>query len=234
MLESGIVAANMLESMPMEVEVGSSTLAAADDATPRTQWFADGAQLLKKLGGKKKGAVVIAALGPRVAAQPVSGTSQRINSRAYEVRRGKERYLGSVVVVRRPHDLHHRDSGAQRRSPAAAVGLRAALPGARGHRRHAARRRRRGRAVGAGLARTDAATCRPAAVRQLRRPAGGQLRNEQLRRAGHSPCRLPLRRRHRAGDRRSQRGSSRSTCPSSPPDRFHPVPPTRPDSGPGV
>ena len=96
-LESGIVAANMLESMPMEVEVGSSTLAAADDATPRTLWFADGAQLLKKLGGKKKGAVVIAALGPRVAAQPVSGTSQRINSRAYEVRRGKERYLGSVV-----------------------------------------------------------------------------------------------------------------------------------------
>jgi hypothetical protein len=85
--------------MPMEVEVGSSTLAPADDATPETQWFADGALLAKKLGTK---GIVVAALGPRIPVQAMSSSDRRmINSRAYEIRKGRERYIGAVVSLDR-------------------------------------------------------------------------------------------------------------------------------------
>jgi hypothetical protein len=97
-LESGVVTADMLGAMSMAVEVGSSTLAAGDDAVPQTTWFTDGEALAKKAKlGKTK--AVVAALGPRVAAQPLSSSDQRqLESRAYELRAGGRKYVGAVVT----------------------------------------------------------------------------------------------------------------------------------------
>jgi len=97
-LYSGVVAANMLAGMPMEVEVGSAELAPAAGAEPETGWFADGATLAPKVPGK--GTLTVAALGPRPAPGRISDTDPRIvSARAYELRRGSARYLGSVVEV---------------------------------------------------------------------------------------------------------------------------------------
>lgn len=97
-LQSGIVRADLLAVMPMEVEVGTATLAATPDADPTTAWFADGARLAPKVAGK--GTLTVAAFGPRVAARPLSATDQRsVSSRAYELRRGDRRWLGSVVDI---------------------------------------------------------------------------------------------------------------------------------------
>jgi hypothetical protein len=97
-LQSGIVVAETLGAMTMEVEVGSSTLAAGDNATPETLWFTDGALLAKKarLG---KAMVTVAALGPRLSAQPLSAQDRRtVESRAYELRQGTRKFVGSIVT----------------------------------------------------------------------------------------------------------------------------------------
>jgi hypothetical protein len=97
-LESGVVSADMLEAMMMEVEVGSSTLASGDDAMPQTVWFTDGAMLAQKarLG---KAMVTVAALGPRLSGRPLSGTDKRtLESRAYELRSGGKKFVGAIVT----------------------------------------------------------------------------------------------------------------------------------------
>ena len=97
-LESGVVSADMLEAMMMEVEVGSSTLAAGDNAVPQTVWFTDGEMLAKKarLG---KAMVTVAALGPRLSGQPLSDKDKRtLESRAYELRAGGRKFVGSIVT----------------------------------------------------------------------------------------------------------------------------------------
>ena len=95
---SGIMSADMLAGMPMEVEVGSATLAPSDDATPDTPWFTDGAKLAPKVPGK--GTLTVAALGPRLAARPLDSADRRmVSSRAYELRRGGSTWVGSVVDV---------------------------------------------------------------------------------------------------------------------------------------
>jgi hypothetical protein len=97
-LESGIALADKLGTMATPVEVGTATLAAAQAASPEMAWFADGEKLAKKVKGA--GTLVVAALGPRLAARPLSDTDQRIvSSRAYELRKGAARYLGSVVEL---------------------------------------------------------------------------------------------------------------------------------------
>jgi hypothetical protein len=96
-LFSGVASAEMLGAMPMEVEVGTAELAPSD-AQPETAWFSDGEKLASKVPGK--GTLTVAALGPRLAAQPLSSHDKRtVSSRAYELRRGNARYLGSVVEV---------------------------------------------------------------------------------------------------------------------------------------
>ena len=82
----------------MGVEVGSSTLAAGDNAVPETVWYTDGEQLAKKARlGKAK--ATVAALGPRVTGQPLSGSDKRVlQSRAYELRANGRKYVGSVVT----------------------------------------------------------------------------------------------------------------------------------------
>ena len=95
---SGIMSADMLAGMPMEVEVGSATLAPSADATPDTPWFTDGAKLAPKVPGK--GTLTVAALGPRLAARPLDSADKRVvSSRAYELRRGGSTWVGSVVDV---------------------------------------------------------------------------------------------------------------------------------------
>jgi hypothetical protein len=97
-LYSGVMTADMLGGMPMEVEVGSPSLAPARDAMPETVWFTDGAKLAPKVPGK--GTLTVAALGPRLAARPVDKADQRsVSSRAYELRRGTGRWIGSIVAV---------------------------------------------------------------------------------------------------------------------------------------
>ena len=97
-LYSGIVAANMLGGMPAEVEVGSPTLVPAADGRPQTRWFTDGTALAAKVPGT--GTVTVATLGPTPAARPLSAGDRRVvSARAYELRRGPARYLGSVVEV---------------------------------------------------------------------------------------------------------------------------------------
>jgi hypothetical protein len=97
-LHSGIVRADLLAVLPMEVEVGTATLAAAPGTDPQTAWFTDGARLAPKVAGT--GTLTVAAFGPRVAARPLSATDPRpVSSRAYELRRGDRRWLGSVVDV---------------------------------------------------------------------------------------------------------------------------------------
>jgi hypothetical protein len=97
-LESGVVSADMLEAMMMEVEVGSSTLAGGDNAVPQTVWFTDG-ELLAKKAHLGKAMVTVAALGPRLAPQPLSGQDRRtVESRAYELRVGSRKFVGSVVT----------------------------------------------------------------------------------------------------------------------------------------
>jgi hypothetical protein len=96
-LFSGVASADMLTPMAMEVEVGTAALAPSD-AQPETAWFTDGAALASKVPGK--GTLTVAALGPRIAARPLSGTDRRVvSSRAYELRRGSSHYLGSVIAV---------------------------------------------------------------------------------------------------------------------------------------
>jgi hypothetical protein len=96
-LFSGIASAEMLGAMPMEVEVGTAALAPSD-AQPETAWFADGKKLASKVPGK--GTLTVAALGPRLAPQPLSSHDKRtVSSRAYELRRGNASYLGSVIEV---------------------------------------------------------------------------------------------------------------------------------------
>lgn len=96
-LFSGVASAEMLGAMPMEVEVGTAALAPSD-AQPETAWFNDGMKLASKVPGK--GTLTVAALGPRLAAGPLSSHDQRtVSSRAYELRRGNARYLGSVIEV---------------------------------------------------------------------------------------------------------------------------------------
>lgn len=91
-LESGIVRADMLTSMPGGVEVGSPSIVRTAAVTPQTRWFDDGALLASKIGG---GNVVVAALGPaQSATAPGVGP---ITSRLYEVRKGSGRWLGSIV-----------------------------------------------------------------------------------------------------------------------------------------
>jgi hypothetical protein len=95
-LQSGIAVAEMMGLMTEEVEVGSSTLAAGETAIPEKQWLDDGKLLQKRLKGK----IVIAALGPRIRPQPLSSADRRVlHSRAYEVRRGAQRYTGLVVSL---------------------------------------------------------------------------------------------------------------------------------------
>lgn len=97
-LYSGIVAANMLGGMPAEVEVGSPTLAPAGNASPQTRWFTDGTRLAGKVPGT--GTLTVATLGPALDAQPLTATDRRpVSARAYELRRGPARYLGSIVEV---------------------------------------------------------------------------------------------------------------------------------------
>jgi hypothetical protein len=96
-LFSGVASAEMLGAMPMAVEVGTAALAPSD-AQPETAWFTDGEKLAPKVPGK--GTLTVAALGPRLAAQPLSNHDKRtVSSRAYELRRGDARYLGSVIEV---------------------------------------------------------------------------------------------------------------------------------------
>lgn len=97
-LFSGVMSADMLGGMPgpANVEVGTSSLAAPWNATPETAWFADGEKLAKQVPGK--GLLTVAAFGPRLAPQRVSGDDKRmVSSRAYELRRGSDRWIGSVV-----------------------------------------------------------------------------------------------------------------------------------------
>jgi DNA-directed RNA polymerase specialized sigma24 family protein len=97
-LFSGIMSADMLGGMPgpANVEVGTSTLAAPWNATPETAWFADGEKLARQVPGR--GLLTVAAFGPRLAPQAVSAADKRIvSSRAYELRRGSDRWIGSVV-----------------------------------------------------------------------------------------------------------------------------------------
>jgi len=97
-LFSGIMSADMLGGMPGDVEVGNSTLASSPDAVPDTPWFADGAKLAPKVSGK--GTLTVAALGPRLPAQPLEATDRRmVSSRAYELHRGGNLWVGSVVDV---------------------------------------------------------------------------------------------------------------------------------------
>jgi hypothetical protein len=97
-LYSGIMTAEMLAGMPDKVEVGSPTLAPDRDALPETQWFADGAKLAAKVPGK--GTLTVAALGPRLAPRPLDSADKRmVSSRAYELRRGGNTWVGSVVDV---------------------------------------------------------------------------------------------------------------------------------------
>ena len=131
-LESGVVIADMLEAMTMEVEVGSSTLAAGDDAVPETAWFPDGGQLAKKarLG---KATVTVAALGPRLPGQALSDADRRtVESRAYELRAGLAEVRRLGRHLRRQDHLHDGVAG-RSRAGGAADGLRAALPGAQRH-----------------------------------------------------------------------------------------------------
>ena len=96
-LFSGVASADMLGAMPMKVEVGTASLARSD-APPETTWFTDGEKLAPKVPGA--GTLTVAALGPRLAAQHLSAKDRRVvESRAYELRRGKARYLGSVIEV---------------------------------------------------------------------------------------------------------------------------------------
>jgi hypothetical protein len=98
-LYSGIMSADMLGGMPDKVEVGSPSLAPDRDALPETQWFADGAKLAAKVRGNG-GTLTVAALGPRLAARPLDSADKRmVSSRAYELRRGTSRWIGSVVDV---------------------------------------------------------------------------------------------------------------------------------------
>ncbi|HST67129.1 MAG TPA: sigma factor-like helix-turn-helix DNA-binding protein [Mycobacteriales bacterium] len=97
-LFSGIMSADMLGGMPgrANVEVGTSSLAAPFNATPETAWFADGEKLAKQVPGR--GLLTVAAFGPRLAPQRLSDTDRRmVSSRAYELRRGGGRWIGSVV-----------------------------------------------------------------------------------------------------------------------------------------
>ena len=97
-LQSGVVTADKLGAMSMEVEVGTSTLAAASAAAPETVWFADGARLARKVAGT--GTLTVAAFGPRLDPRPLStAEAPTVSSRAYELRRGDRRWLGSVVEV---------------------------------------------------------------------------------------------------------------------------------------
>jgi Sigma-70, region 4 len=97
-LYSGIMSADMLGGMPGKVEVGSSTLAPSADATPDTPWFADGAKLAPKVLGT--GTLTVAALGPRLPARPLDAADRRmVSSRAYELHRGGDLWVGSVVDV---------------------------------------------------------------------------------------------------------------------------------------
>jgi hypothetical protein len=97
-LYSGVVSADMLGGMPMEVEVGSPTLAPAADARPETGWFTDGEKLAPKVPGASS--LTVATLGPPLPQRALSATDRRIvSSRAYELRRGSTRYVGSVVEV---------------------------------------------------------------------------------------------------------------------------------------
>jgi hypothetical protein len=96
-LFSGVASAEMLGAMPMEVEVGTATLAPSP-AQPETAWFNDGMKLAPKVPGK--GLLTVAALGPRLAAGPLSSHDKRtVSSRAYELRRGNARYIGSVIEI---------------------------------------------------------------------------------------------------------------------------------------
>jgi hypothetical protein len=95
---SATMTADMLAGMPMEVEVGSATLAPAHDASPETRWFTDGAKLAPKVPGR--GTLTVAALGPRLADRPLDAADKRtVSTRAYELRRGNGRWIGSVVDV---------------------------------------------------------------------------------------------------------------------------------------
>ncbi|MFL6130158.1 MAG: sigma factor-like helix-turn-helix DNA-binding protein [Mycobacteriales bacterium] len=96
-LESGVVSADMLEAMMMEVEVGSSTLAAGDNAVPQTAWFTDG-ELLAKKAGFGKAMVTVAALGPRLGTKQLPD-GHVLSSRAYELRVNKRLFVGSVVSI---------------------------------------------------------------------------------------------------------------------------------------
>jgi hypothetical protein len=97
-LYSGVMTADMLGGMPMEVEVGSPSLAASRDAMPETTWFTDGAKLAPKVPGK--GTLTVASLGPALTAGPLDKDDQRtVSSRAYELRRGTSRWVGSIVDV---------------------------------------------------------------------------------------------------------------------------------------
>ena len=97
-LYSGIMTAEMLGGMPDKVEVGSPSLAPDRDAMPETQWFTDGAKLAPKVPGK--GTLTVAALGPRLDARPLDSADKRmVSTRAYELRRGRSTWVGSVVDV---------------------------------------------------------------------------------------------------------------------------------------
>ena len=97
-LYSGVMTADMLGGMPMEVEVGTASLAPARDAMPETAWFTDGAKLAPKVPGK--GTLTVASLGPELTAGPLDKDDQRtVSSRAYELRRGPSRWVGSIVDV---------------------------------------------------------------------------------------------------------------------------------------
>jgi DNA-directed RNA polymerase specialized sigma24 family protein len=98
-LESGVVIADMLGAMTMAVEVGSSTLAAGDNAVPQTVWFTDG-ELLAKKARLGKTTVTVASLGPQLPAQALSDRDSRtVESRAYELRQGTRKFVGSVVTL---------------------------------------------------------------------------------------------------------------------------------------
>jgi hypothetical protein len=89
------VSADMLGGMPKEVEVGSPALFPAADTVPAKSWFADATALAGKVPGT--GVLTVAALGPTPAPGAVAG--KPVTARAYELRRGRDRYVGSVVEV---------------------------------------------------------------------------------------------------------------------------------------
>jgi DNA-directed RNA polymerase specialized sigma24 family protein len=93
-LVGGIVRADMMGILTGEVRIGPSSLIGEAAVAPDSTWFEDGALLASTAGWP----IVVGALGPRLPARPVSDMEKRlVESRLYEVRRGSQLSIGSVV-----------------------------------------------------------------------------------------------------------------------------------------